>query len=103
MANDAQFRVLLVDDHEIVRRGLRAVLQERPDISVVGEAGTMKAGLEEMDGRFRDVLLLNTVGELSYKDIAKRLKLPIGTVMSRLHRARLFLRKRLGPTFTLAV
>ena len=64
--------------------------------------GELKAGLEEMDGRFRDVLLLNTVGELSYKDIAKRLKLPIGTVMSRLHRARLFLRKRLGPSFTLA-
>jgi RNA polymerase sigma-70 factor, ECF subfamily len=54
----------------------------------------LKGGLEEMDKRYRDVLLLNTVGELSYRDIASRLKLPIGTVMSRLHRAKAFLRER---------
>lgn len=54
----------------------------------------LKGGLEEMDGRYRDVLLLNTVGNLSYRDIAKKLKLPIGTVMSRLHRAKTFLRDR---------
>ncbi|MBK8206416.1 MAG: sigma-70 family RNA polymerase sigma factor [Planctomycetes bacterium] len=56
----------------------------------------LKAGLQEMDERYRDVLLLNTVGELSYKDIASRLKLPIGTVMSRLHRAKAFLRSKFG-------
>ncbi|MBX3460121.1 MAG: sigma-70 family RNA polymerase sigma factor [Planctomycetes bacterium] len=56
----------------------------------------LKAGLQEMDARYRDVLLLNTVGELSYKDIASKLKLPIGTVMSRLHRAKAFLRERFG-------
>ncbi len=56
----------------------------------------LKAGLQEMDERYRDVLLLNTVGELSYKDIASRLKLPIGTVMSRLHRAKAFLRGKFG-------
>ena len=54
----------------------------------------LKEGLTELDARYRDVLLMNTVGELSYKDIANRLKLPIGTVMSRLHRAKAFLRSR---------
>lgn len=54
----------------------------------------LKGGLEEMDGRYRDVLLLNTVGNLSYRDIAAKLKLPIGTVMSRLHRAKTFLREK---------
>ncbi|MCG3183362.1 MAG: ECF RNA polymerase sigma factor SigR [Planctomycetes bacterium] len=54
----------------------------------------LKEGLSELDSRYRDVLLLNTVGELSYKDIASKLKLPIGTVMSRLHRAKAFLRDR---------
>ncbi|RPI21568.1 MAG: DNA-binding response regulator, partial [Actinobacteria bacterium] len=33
-------RVLLVDDHEVVRTGLKALLEAQPDISVVGEAGT---------------------------------------------------------------
>lgn len=56
----------------------------------------LKDGLQDLDGRYRDVLLLNTVGELSYKDIASKLKLPIGTVMSRLHRAKAFLRERFG-------
>ena len=31
--------VLLVDDHELVRRGVRAFLETRPDITVVAEAG----------------------------------------------------------------
>jgi len=32
--------VLLVDDHELVRRGVRAFLETRPDITVVAEAGS---------------------------------------------------------------
>jgi RNA polymerase sigma-70 factor, ECF subfamily len=56
----------------------------------------LKDGLQDLDSRYRDVLLLNTVAELSYRDIAGRMKLPIGTVMSRLHRAKAFLRTRFG-------
>jgi two-component system response regulator DevR len=33
-------RVFLVDDHEIVRRGIAELLNAEPDIDVVGEAGT---------------------------------------------------------------
>lgn len=44
---DQQLRVLLVDDHAIVRRGLKAVLEERGHIAIVGEAGTAKSGVEE--------------------------------------------------------
>jgi len=40
-------RLLLVDDHEIVRRGLKAVLEGCGDFEVVGEAGTMKQGIAE--------------------------------------------------------
>ena len=54
----------------------------------------LKEGLVELDKRYRDVLLLNTVGELSYREIAEKQKLPIGTVMSRLHRAKAALRER---------
>lgn len=56
----------------------------------------LKEGLKDLDSRYRDVLLLNTVGELSYRDIAGRMHLPIGTVMSRLHRAKAFIRNRFG-------
>jgi RNA polymerase sigma-70 factor (ECF subfamily) len=56
----------------------------------------LKEGLQDLDSRYRDVLLLNTVGDLTYREIARKLSLPMGTVMSRLHRAKSFLRKRLA-------
>jgi RNA polymerase sigma-70 factor, ECF subfamily len=45
---------------------------------------------------FRDVVLLVDIGEFSYADAAQILDVPIGTVMSRLHRGRKHLRQKLG-------
>jgi len=45
---------------------------------------------------FGDVVMLADVEELSYKEIAEVLHLPIGTVMSRLHRGRRLLRNELA-------
>ena len=39
MAPNRQIRVMLVDDHEIMRDGLREVLQRAGDFDVVGQAG----------------------------------------------------------------
>ena len=39
-------RVLIVDDHPLVRRGMRAVLGTVPDIEVAGEASTGTAAVE---------------------------------------------------------
>ena len=39
-------RVLLVEDHEVVREGLRALLERDPDISVIGDVGTASAAIE---------------------------------------------------------
>jgi two-component system response regulator DevR len=38
---DSPIRVFLLDDHEVVRRGVRDLLNDEPDIEVVGEAGTV--------------------------------------------------------------
>jgi RNA polymerase sigma-70 factor, ECF subfamily len=53
----------------------------------------LRDGLNELDHRYRDVLLMNVIGEKSYKDIAAALSVPVGTVMSRLSRAKAFLRE----------
>lgn len=53
----------------------------------------VKHGLEELDTRYRDVLLLSTIGEKSYQDIADALHVPVGTVMSRLSRAKSHMRE----------
>ena len=54
----------------------------------------VKDALGELPEKFRQVVLLDVEG-FSYKEIAEMLDIPIGTVMSRLHRGRKFLRKRL--------
>ncbi|HUX05659.1 MAG TPA: response regulator transcription factor [Acidimicrobiales bacterium] len=54
-------RLLLVDDHEIVRRGLREVLEATPDLQVVAEAGSLSEtdaiDLENLDVAVLDVRL----------------------------------------------
>lgn len=82
----------VVEAYEFATMEPREIAQDSSFLESLDEE--LKDGLQELDGRYRDVLLLNTVGDMSYRDIAKKLKLPIGTVMSRLHRAKTFLRDR---------
>ncbi len=51
MATPIKIRILLADDHELVRRGLRLVLESEPDIEVVAEAAD---GAEAFDRALRD-------------------------------------------------
>jgi DNA-binding NarL/FixJ family response regulator len=52
-------RILLVDDHPIVRDGLLAVLSTQPDFAVVGTAGDGEAALRQIAAVQPDVLLLD--------------------------------------------
>lgn len=52
-------RVLLADDHEIVRLGLRAVLEEAEDITVVGEVATAEAAISAANAGGIDVILMD--------------------------------------------
>jgi RNA polymerase sigma-70 factor (ECF subfamily) len=45
---------------------------------------------------FRDVIVLVDIGDFSYQDAAQILDIPIGTVMSRLHRGRRILKSELA-------
>jgi RNA polymerase sigma-70 factor (ECF subfamily) len=47
---------------------------------------------------FRDVIVLVDIGDFSYQDAAQILDIPIGTVMSRLHRGRRILKRELAET-----
>ncbi len=83
------------------RRAPRATDQQTLEQSEAGEVAftppqldyenldqEVKQALESLSPEFRTVLLLWATGEMSYQEIADALELPIGTVMSRLHRAR---------------
>jgi RNA polymerase sigma-70 factor (ECF subfamily) len=52
--------------------------------------------LAEVPHDFRDVIVLVDIGDFSYQDAAQILDIPIGTVMSRLHRGRRILKKELA-------
>ena len=56
---------------------------------------TVRQAVEELPSPFKEVVLLVDLMELSYQEVSQILNCPIGTVRSRLHRARLMLREKL--------
>jgi RNA polymerase sigma-70 factor (ECF subfamily) len=65
------------------------------------DAQMLRQAVEELPLEFREVLVLRELDEMSYKQIAVVADLPLGTVMSRLARARKRLQQILtGPTQT---
>lgn len=52
-------RVLLVDDHEVVRKGLRALLESHDDIDVVGEVGTAAEAVRQVGFNAPDVVVMD--------------------------------------------
>lgn len=57
--DDRRTRVMLVDDHAIVRRGIALVLQEAKDIEIVGEASDGRAAVDLVDKMLPDVVLMD--------------------------------------------
>jgi RNA polymerase sigma-70 factor, ECF subfamily len=89
-----------VEDLYLYRRlgGLEAAAAGRSAEEEVLEhftEGDVKAALESLPDQFRIAVLLADVEGFSYKEIAEILDVPIGTVMSRLHRGRKALQKAL--------
>jgi RNA polymerase sigma-70 factor (ECF subfamily) len=77
------------------------VPEENPDEERVLERlsqDSVVEALADVPHDFRDVIVLVDIGEFSYADAAQILDIPIGTVMSRLHRGRRILKKNLADT-----
>ncbi|WP_084148152.1 response regulator transcription factor [Brachybacterium phenoliresistens] len=71
----APITVMLVDDHEVVRRGIVAVIEAQEDLQVVGEAGTVAEAIRRLPAVRPDVLVVD-------------LQLPDGTGIDVMRRAR---------------
>jgi two-component system, NarL family, response regulator NreC len=71
-------RVLLADDHSIVRRGLRSLIETQPDIRVVGEAGDGLEALRLCEAHQPDTIVLDVaMPKLNGIQVAERVqKLP---------------------------
>jgi RNA polymerase sigma-70 factor, ECF subfamily len=88
---DQEMAIQLEDDSQAVDTCLNAeiMLIKKENLQTVHQA------LEELPFDYREIIILRELEELSYKDIAKIADIPLGTVMSRLARARRELYKRL--------
>jgi two-component system response regulator NreC len=61
VTKDARIRVLIVDDHAVLRSGLHLLLDAQSDIEVVGEAGDVKEAIFEARDKKPDVVLMDVV------------------------------------------
>jgi two-component system, NarL family, response regulator DevR len=52
-------RIILVDDHELVRIGLKSLLERHPQFDVVGEAGSAREALEQVEALKPDVVVMD--------------------------------------------
>jgi RNA polymerase sigma-70 factor (ECF subfamily) len=87
----------VIDDDALpdLSLGPEALLMQRMTVDRVREA------IEQLPAEFREVVVLRELEGLSYKEIAAVIETPIGTVMSRLSRARSRLYLQLAPVATL--
>jgi RNA polymerase sigma factor (sigma-70 family) len=93
------------DDRTVTGPAAEVALAETPDPSQEtaeaqlirqGDVDALRAAIEDVPEPFREALVLRDLEELSYRDIAEITGAPIGTVMSRLARARRMLGERMG-------
>ena len=67
-------RILIVDDHDVVREGVRAILRKRPDWEICGEAANGEDALVQTESLKPDVVILDiTMPRMSGLDAARRI------------------------------
>jgi two-component system, NarL family, response regulator DevR len=71
----AQIRILLADDHEVVRMGLRSLLELEPDMRVVGEASDGATAVRDAEALHPDVVIMDVrMGPVDGIDACRDLK-----------------------------
>ena len=91
----AYARTVPLEDQEELNPMIDSITPEN-NLLESAQSAEVREALERIGPQFTEVLLLCDVEELRYKEIASVLSIPIGTVMSRVSRARRALRKQLS-------
>ncbi len=90
------FRILRFCAQRYRRRVEFVSLSDQYPVAPVLPEVDVARAIAALPAPFRQVVLLADMEERDYRDVARRLRIPIGTVMSRLHRARIQLRGELS-------
>lgn len=95
----AATRTTFIDDHEGLEASIAAGSTPEETLIQLDNAAAVQQALLQLPHPLRECLLLCDVEEMKYKEIAAVLDAPIGTVMSRISRARAVLRAHLQTHF----
>jgi len=67
-------RILIVDDHDVVREGVRSILKKRSDWEIIGEASNGQEALAQTESLKPDVIILDiTMPQMSGLDVARKI------------------------------
>ena len=58
-SNHNKYQILLVDDHPLIRRGIRRIIEESPELEVVGELNDGQEFIEFLDNRVPNLAILD--------------------------------------------
>ena len=101
LARNRPGRVLLASDTDATEHAMETAEDPgaTPEASLIAttDARAMDVALASLSPPLREILVLREYNDLSYRDIAEILQVPVGTVMSRLARARHQLMQALTP------
>jgi RNA polymerase sigma-70 factor (ECF subfamily) len=81
--------------NKLASAGGEEILEQDQVVARLSQNSVVDA-LSDIPPQFRDVVVLVDIGDFSYADAAQILDVPIGTVMSRLHRGRRALKQRMA-------
>jgi RNA polymerase sigma factor (sigma-70 family) len=86
------------EQQELEREGAQGTRVETPEEIALfkADAEAIQKALAQLPPQFREVIVLREINQMNYRDIAEIINVPIGTVMSRLSRARQLLIALLG-------
>jgi DNA-binding NarL/FixJ family response regulator len=92
-------KVLIADDHAIVRKGLKEILRERPEPIEIGEAGDGQTVLNMVDANGWDILVLDiSMPRLNGLEVLRRIKLmhpDLPVLMLSMHSAAMYIQQSL--------
>lgn len=89
----ANARTVFLEDHPDVLEVAESGLSPEAEVIKLNDLAALRTAIEQLAPHLREVILLCDLEELKYREIAAVLDVPIGTVMSRLARARQNLRQ----------
>ena len=86
-------RTVFLEDHPDVLETADSGSSPELEFLMLNDLAALRSALDQLQPQYREVILLCDLEELKYREIAAILDVPIGTVMSRLARARQMLRQ----------